>query len=83
MGSHDLLHGFQVQLTTQADLNMQAQANLASSVLIALANTSFYKFPMYGKRFGTFSSSYEGFYKKWEPIQNFENSANFDENLPI
>ena len=69
MGSHNLFHGFQVQQTTQADLNMHAQTNLASSVLIALANTSLYNFPMYGQRFGTFSSSYEGFYKKWEQNQ--------------
>ena len=38
---------------------------------------------MYGKWFGTFSRSYEGFYKKWEPNQNFEISANFDENFRI
>ena len=32
---------------------------------------------------GVFSSSYEGFYLKWEPNQNFENSAHFDENFQI
>ena len=38
---------------------------------------------MKGKMLGVFSSSYEGFYLKWEPNQNFENSAHFDENFQI
>ena len=52
-------------------------SNRSDSILQLEENTSFYNSPMYGKMFGTFSSSFEGFYKKWEPNQNF------DENLSI
>ena len=42
-----------------------------------------YNSPIYGKLLGTFSSSYDGFHKKWEQNQNFEDSAHFDKIFQI